>query len=101
MRSLNNHNPYLSKRFHRILSSDIPGSVQLIHLSEAEGYAGMITRECLYNASPTFLYQKEESCGLTAAAVQQREKEIKLSQIGLIIVAGRQLSSGSSFSHPP
>lgn len=31
--------------------------------------------------------QKEESCGLTAAAGQQREKEIKLSQIGLIIVA--------------
>jgi len=31
--------------------------------------------------------QKEESCGLTAAAAQQREKEIKLSQIGLIIVA--------------
>lgn len=31
--------------------------------------------------------QKEESCGLTAAAALQREKEIKLSQIGLIIVA--------------
>ena len=45
-----------------------------------------------------FFLQKEESYGLTQGAVQQREKEIKMSQIGLLIVAGKDPSPRVSFS---
>ena len=45
----------------------------------------------LVNIVSYLLYQKEEARGLTIAASHLREKEIKLSQIGLIIVAGRQM----------